>query len=251
MKLRWILIALACAATLATPAVAGKKYGKQVRYAGVHPIPKGEGGGMCHIEGPHVHIFAANKLEYRLHDDNYVFIGDPVAYGWDGPKYAYKGNHPVHVEAVVGGPADVEYCYINGPHYHYFEPEGTPEVKLVGGAYFWVGTPPPAYVDARPQYVAINATYEPIRYTRPVIEVAPPVGWVNVEVGGPAVVVDTRPPPPVVVAPRGRVEAGIGVDVHIPVPSIQVGIGVAPAPVIIHERGHGHGKFKHKKWKKH
>ena len=246
MKLRWIVIALACA-TVATPAVAGKKYGKQVRYAGVHPIPKGEGGGMCHIEGPHVHIFAANKLEYRLHDDAYVFIGDPVAYGWDGPKYAYKGNHPVHVEAVVGGPPEVEYCYLNGPHYHYWEPEG-PEYKVAGGAYFWVGTPPPAYIDARPQYVAINATYEPIRYTRPVIEVAPPAGWVQVDVVAPAVVVDTRPRAPVVVAPRGHVEAGIGVDVHIPMPSIQVGIGVAPAPVIIHERGHG--KFKHKKWKK-
>ena len=97
MKLRWILIALALA-TVATPALAGKKYGRQVRFAGVHPVPKGEGGGMCHIEGPHVHIYAANKLEYRLHDDDYVFVGDPVAYGWDGPKYAYKGNHPVHVE---------------------------------------------------------------------------------------------------------------------------------------------------------
>jgi hypothetical protein len=248
MKLRWILIALACAATMATPAVAGQKYGKQVRYAGVHPIPKGEGGGMCHIEGPHVHIFAANKLEYRLHDDAYVFVGDPVAYGWDGPKYAYKGNHPVHVDAVVGGPPEVEYCYINGPHYHYWEAEG-PEYKMAGGAYFWVGTPPPAYIDARPQYVAINATYEPIRYTRPVIEVAPPVGWVNVEIGGPAVVVDSRPPPPVVVAPRVRA----GLEVSIPVPTIEVGVHVggrvAPAPVIIHERGHG--KFKHKKWKKH
>lgn len=245
MKLRWILIALACALA-ATPAVAGKKYGKQVRYAGVHPMPKSEGGGMCHIEGPHVHIFAANKLEYRVHDDNYVFVGDPVAYGWDGPKYAYKGNHPMHVETFVGGPADVQYCYINGPHYHYFEPED-PDVKLVGGAYFWVDTtPPPVYVEARPQYVAINATYEPIRYARPVIEVAPPAGWVNVEVAAPAVVVDT--PPPVVVAPRGHVEAGIGVDVRVPMPSIQVGIGVAPAPAIIHE--HGHGKFKKKKWKR-
>src|SRR4051794_16431556 len=154
---------------IGTIARADHKFGRQVRYAGVHPVPKSEGGGMCHIEGPHVHIFAANKLEYRVHDDDYVFVGDPVAYGWDGPKYAYKGNHPVHVEAVVGGPPEVEYCYINGPHYHYFEAED-PDVKLVGGAYFWVDTtPPPVYVEARPQYVAINATYEPIRYTRPVI----------------------------------------------------------------------------------
>ena len=146
MKLRWIVIALACA-SVATPAVAGKKYGKQVRYAGVHPIPKGEGGGMCHIEGPHVHIFAANKLEYRLHDDDYVFVGDPVAYGWDGPKYAYKGNHPVHVEAVVGGPPDVEYCYLNGPHYHYFEPEDPASGSSEAPA---GGTPPASSSSAAP-----------------------------------------------------------------------------------------------------
>ena len=102
MKLR-ILITFAFVALAATGAMAGKKYGKQVRFAGIHPTPKSEGGGVCHIEGPHVHIYAANKLEYRQHDDNYVFIGDPMAYGWDGPKYAYKGNHPVQVNAVVGG----------------------------------------------------------------------------------------------------------------------------------------------------
>ena len=104
--------------------LASKKYGKQVRYAGIHPVAKGEGGGICHIEGPHVHIYAANKLEYRVYADNNVFVGDPVAYGWDGPKYAYKGNHPIQVNAVVdvGAEPHVQYCYIDGPHYHYFEP---------------------------------------------------------------------------------------------------------------------------------
>src|SRR6266571_6518906 len=75
----------------------------QVRYVGIHPIPKSEGGGICYIEGPHVHLYSANKLEYRNHGDDHVFVGDPVAYGWDGPKYAYKGPHPMHVDAVVGG----------------------------------------------------------------------------------------------------------------------------------------------------
>src|SRR5690349_10549174 len=150
MKLRWILV-LACvfATSAATPALA-KKYGRQVRYAGIHPVSKAEGGGICHIEFPHVHVYAANKLEYRVVDDNNVFVGDPVAYGWDGPKYAYKGNHPIQVNAVVQGSPDVEYCYINGPHFHYFEPE-QPDFKLVGGAYFYVGDPPKADIDARPQ----------------------------------------------------------------------------------------------------
>src|SRR3954469_17263251 len=182
MKLQWILIALASVVLFSsTPASAGHKYGRQVRFAGIHPIPKGEGGGICHIEGPHVHIYAANKLEYRVHDDDNVFVGDPVAYGWDGPKYAYKGNHPIQVNAVVGGDPDVVYCYLNGPHYHYFEPEG-PDFKMAGNTYFYVGTPAPVYIDARPQYVGINATYEPLVYTRPVVEVAPPQGWIGARV---------------------------------------------------------------------
>jgi hypothetical protein len=231
---------------LTTTASADKKYGKQVRFAGVHPLPKGEGKGMCHIEGPHVHIYAANKLEYRTHDDNHVFVGDPMAYGWDGPKYAYKGNHPVQVNAVVGGPPAVEHCYLNGAHYHYFEPE-QPDFKLVGGAYFYVGTPAPVYLEARPQYVGINATYEPIVYARPVVEVAPPQGWIHahVDVVGPAVVVDA--PRAVVVAPRPVVE------VHVPTPRLEVGIGVNVGGGVIVAPGrhkHKRGKFKHKKWKR-
>jgi hypothetical protein len=255
MKLRVLITIAFVALFAASPTLAGKKFGRQVRFAGIHPIPKSEGGGICHIQGPHVHIYAANKLEYRVHDDDYVFVGDPVAYGWDGPKYAYKGNHPIQVNAVVGGDPDVVYCYINGPHYHYFEPE-QPDFKLVGGAYFYVGTPPPAYVDARPQYVAINATYEPIVYTRPVIEVAPPEGWIGarVDLVGPAVVVET--PPPVVVAPHATVVApGIraGIEVHVPPPpTIEVGIGVhVGGGVVVGPGPRKHGKFKQKKWKRH
>lgn len=255
MKLRWILIVLACIAV--TPAVAGKKFGKQVRFAGIHPVPKGEGGGICHIEAPHVHIYGPNKLEYRTYQDNNVFVGDPVAYGWDGPKYAYKGNHPVQVNVVVDGPEPyVHYCYLNGPHYHSFEPTG-PDFKVVGDAYFYVGTPEPLYVEARPAYVGINATYEPLVYTRPVVEVEAPVGWIGarVDVVTPGVVVA---PAPVIVAPRGRahvggavgVGVGVGVEVHVPAPTIGIGVHVGGPAVIVGPGPRGHGKFKHKKWKK-
>jgi hypothetical protein len=245
MKLRVLITFAFVALFAATPALAGKKYGKQVRFAGIHPVPKGEGGGICHIQGPHVHIYAANKLEYRMHDDDYVFVGDPVAYGWDGPKYAYKGNHPIQVNAVVQGSPDVEYCYINGPHFHYFEPE-QPDFQLVGGAYFYVGEPPKAYVEARPQYVGINTYYEPIVYTRPVVEVTPPQGWIGarVDVVGPGVVVAAPAPAVVVVPPRPRVE------VVVPTPSIEVGIGVHVGGGMVVGPGPRHGKFKQKKWKK-
>ncbi len=52
-------------ALAAVPRTATAGKGKQVRSVGIHPVPKAEGGGVCHIEGPHVHVFAANKLEYR------------------------------------------------------------------------------------------------------------------------------------------------------------------------------------------
>ena len=177
MRHSWLLVLLVCLA--ASPAFADHKWGKQVRFAGIHPIPKNEGGGICYIEGPHVHIYAANKLEYRVHGDDYVFVGDPVAYGYDGPKYAYKGPHPIHVDAYVGGEPDVEYCYIEGPHYHYFEPPDGDDFKLVGNAYFYVGTPAPVMLEARPQYIGINAYYRPIVYARPVVEVEPPQGWIG------------------------------------------------------------------------
>ena len=257
MKLRWILIVVACV-FVATPATAGrKKYGKQVRYAGIHPVPKGDGGGMCRIEAPHVHVYPANKLEYRVHADNHVFVGDPVAYGWDGPKYAYKGHHPVQVNVVAGvGDPYTHYCYLDGAHYHYWEPPEGPEFKIVGDAYFYVAEPPPLYVEARPAYIGINAHYRPIVYTRPVIEVEPPAGWIHVRPGfviEPAAVVIDGPPRgrPA----RGHVHGGVGVSagvsVHIPVPTVSVGVSVG-GPVIVKERHrpHKHKKMKHKKWKK-
>jgi hypothetical protein len=252
MKLRWILVILVLACVFAAPAFA-KKYGKQVRFAGIHPVAKAEGGGICHIEFPHVHTYPANKLEYRVVAENNVFVGDPVAYGWDGPKYTYKGAHPVQVNVIAGTPEPyTHYCYLSGPHYHYFEPEG-PDYQLVGQAYFYVGEPPQAMIEARPAYVGINAYYEPLVYTRPIVEVEPPSGWIMVRPGfvvaGPAVVVD---------GPRGRAGVGVvggvgvsaGVSVHIPVPTVSVGVQVGGPAVIIGGGGRGHGKFKHKKFKR-
>jgi len=226
---------------------------KQVRFIGIHPVPKAEGGGFCNIEGPHVHVYAANKIEYRDHRGQNYFVGDPVAYGYDGPKTAYKGAHPIHVEAVVDEPEpDVVYCYINGPHYHYFAPPEGPDFQVRGDAYFYVGTPPPVMVSARPQYVEINAMYTPIVYARPVVEVEAPVGWVGLRADFGFVA-----PAAVVVEPP-HVHAGVGVEVHAgvgvvvpPPPRIEVGVGVhvgVGGGVIVGGQP-SHGKFKHKKFK--
>ena len=243
--MRTILLALATLVLLTTLAVAGKK---QVRYIGIHPIPKAEGGGFCNIEGPHVHVFGANKLEYRDHRGHNHFVGDPVAYGYDGPRHAYKGHHPIEVHAVVGTPEpDVEFCYLHGPHYHYFTPPEGPDFRLAGEAYFYVGTPPPVYVEARPAMIEINAVYKPIVYARPVIEVDAPVGWIGLHATygvGMGIVA------PVVVAPRAHVHTpGVVVDVHVPAPTLRVDVGIGIGGGVHVGGGHHHGHHKHKKWK--
>jgi hypothetical protein len=247
--MRTLLLAIVALAVMTGTALAG---GKQVKYIGIHPIAKAHGGGFCNIEGPHVHVYPADKVQYRDHRGHQHFVGDPVAYGYDGPRHVYKGHHPIQVHAVVGEPdPHTEFCYLDGPHYHHFTPPEGPDFKVVGGAYFYVADPPKVYVEARPAMVEINAVYRPLVYTRPVVTVEAPVGWI----GARAELVT-----PVVVGPGARVVApapGVSVDarVVVPVPSVRVDIGVGVPGVIIHDhrhpgRGHyKHKKHKHKRWK--
>ncbi len=265
MRRTSVLVVLALAASsVALASDEHHHFGKQVRFVGIHPIPKNEGGGICNIEGPHVHIYIANKLEYRDHSGDAYFVGDPVAYKYDGPKYAYKGPHPIHVEAVVGGDPDVEYCYLEGPHFHYFKPAPTEidaDFKVVGDAYFYVGEPPHVFIDARPAYVGINAQYRPLAYARPVVEVEAPSGWIGAraEFLTPGVIVET---PGVYVEERGHGRGrghgavvvggdtvfGGGIDVHIaapPPPSIHIGVGIGVSGGVggeVHGGGRGHGR---------
>ncbi|MBA2543880.1 MAG: hypothetical protein H0V17_29820 [Deltaproteobacteria bacterium] len=207
---------------------------RQVRYVNIHPVAKSDGGGMCQIEGPHVHVYEADKLQYRDHHGANFFVGDPVAYGYDGPKKSYKGHHPIHVHAVVGTPEpDVEFCYLDGAHFHAFAPPPGPEFQVAGDAHFYVAEPPPVYLEARPAFIGINAIYTPIVYTRPRVIVEPPVGWIGiragfgggVHVGGPGVVVAT--PGVFVKGPKVKVKGSIGVGIYVPPPpSINVNIGV-------------------------
>jgi len=229
-------LTLVIVAGLAAPAIAGG--GRQVHYVGIHPIPKSEGGGICYIEGPHVHIYDADKIQYRDHRGSNYFVGDPVAYGYDGKRYAYKGHHPIHVNAVVGDDdPDDEYCYLNGPHYHYFAPPEGPEFRVAGDAYFYVGEPPRVYADARPAMMRINAIYQPIQYERPIVTVDAPIGWIGARaefVGPGAAVIVDAPRGGVIVAPP---RAGVTVEGYIPAPSLHVDVGIGLPGVIVHERG--------------
>ena len=258
MRPRTYIVAAAAAVLLALCAAprTASANPKQYRFVGVHPIPKGQGGGVCHINVPHVHIYAPVdvKVQYRDHDGWKMFVGDPVAYGWDGPKTAYYGHHPIAVHAVVDDydGDDVEYCYIEGPHYHVYAPPPDIKMELRGGAYWYVGSFPRAYVEARPVYDPIDVYYEPIEYARPVvaIDVAPP-GWYGVAVVGVPPGHGGLPPGHGGVPP-GHAHAVVGVGVVVPapavrvevhVPTVQIGVG---AGIIVGGGHRGHGKWKHK-----
>lgn len=203
---------------------AGRADAHQVRYMGMHPIPAEAGGGYCNIDFPHVHVFdlGQNQVLYRNHDDGYAFVGDPVPYGYEGPKYAYQGPHPIILEDGV-----TEYCYLEGPHYHPFAPVAGAQFTMKGGVYFYGGHFPQVYYDARPRYARINAIYKPLVYARPVVVAGPEA----------AVVVEGPPPPAVVVSPPQAgvaVEAGVGIHAGV---GVGIGggviVGAPPPPVVV------------------
>jgi hypothetical protein len=184
-----------------------------VRYMSQHPLPRKMGGGFCYIDVSHVHDFGpSDPRMYRQVDGQYYFVGDPSPFSYDGPRHAYYGPHPI-VEANVqfGQP---EYCYLQGPHYHWYQPPPQASFELRGGAYWFTGTYEPVYYEQRPRYVGINDAYAPIVYTRPVVDitVAPPGFHGEIVAGGPGwrggVVV--APPPPVV-------QVGVGINLGGPV----------------------------------
>jgi hypothetical protein len=237
----YILIAVVVLASLAARVAEAR----HVHFAGPHPVAAKFGGGFCYIETPHMHIYAPDHgALYQQVNDQYVFTGDPTPFGYDGDKYKYYGHHPV--ASVNGEPV---YCYIEGPHFHAWEPpsEG---YKSKGGVAFYVGPFTPAYVKMKKDRVRmINAEYRPYQQYRPVVEVQPPpeyqgevyvappaveVSAPGIQVTGPGVyvnapppptVVVNAPPPPVVVAPP---PPHVRVQVGVPAPVV-----VAPAPVVV------------------
>jgi hypothetical protein len=209
-----------------------------VRYLSQHPLPRKMGGGFCYIDVPHVHDFGpSDPRMYRQVDGQYYFVGDPAPFNYDGPRTAYYGPHPI-VEANVqfGQP---EYCYLQGPHYHWYAPPPQASFEMRGGAYWFTGTYEPAYYQDRPRYVVVNEAYAPIVYTRPVVDItlAPAAFHGEIVGGGPgwrAGVVVGGPPPPVV-------QVGVGINV-----------GGPPGTVIVdHDNGRHRGWERHEHWERH
>jgi len=251
MRTRLSIIAILLLAAFGV-AGAGKEKGKskQVRFVGGHPIPKAEGKGYCHIEAPHVHVYAPAevKLQYRVHDGDYFFVGDPVAYGWEGEKFAYYGHHPVAVDVVLGDEGDdLEHCYLDGSHYHAYQPPTALEFELHADAYWYVGEPAPAYLEARAVLDPIDVVYEPIVYTRPAVVVASaPVGWIGVSIVVAAPVVEVVEVVEVVRPKPKKARARVGFEVVVPSLTIELGVRGG-----YHDHGHYERKHKKHKPKKH
>jgi hypothetical protein len=241
---------------MALVAITATAEAKIVQYRSKHPLPRKIGHGFCYIDVPHVHDFGPSDPRlYREVNGEYYFVGDPAPFDYEGPRYSFYGPHPV-VEADVQLPQPV-YCYLKGPHYHYYQPPSQAPFELKGGAYWYTGNFDPVYYQDRPRYQPINEVYAPIDYPRPVVDVsvappsfhgeivaAPGVVRAGVGIAGPAVSagVYIAPPPP----PEVRVGINIGGP---PLPP-------APPPVVIEERReiyevhdhHDHGR--HEGWYK-
>jgi hypothetical protein len=210
-------------ALLALGAHAG---GKHVKYAGVHPRTGKPDGGLCYVQAVHVHSLAPSSADvlYRMHNGVYFFIGDPVPFGYDGPRHSYYGHHPVTVNVVLEeeGPDDVAFCYLDGPHFHHYAPPPRTPFTTKENVAYYTGDYPESYEKEKPKLVRVNTVYKPIHYERPVVVEAPPAAY------------------------RGPL---VDVRVHLPVPAVHVQVGAPPPVILVNE--HVHVKHKHHKHKKH
>src|SRR5262245_10751664 len=89
------------------------------RFLGAHPIAARLGGGYCYIDVPHLHPYIPDRPAlYQQVGDAFLFTGDPVPFGYEGPRTVFYGAHPVQVRLEGHLPTAPLYCGIRGPHYH-------------------------------------------------------------------------------------------------------------------------------------
>lgn len=176
------------------------------RFLGPHPAPARLGGGFCHIDVPHLHAYLPDRPAlYQPVGEAYLFTGDPVPFGYEGPRTVFYGAHPVQLRVEGDLPAAPIYCSLRGPHYHDYAAPAVPDYKVQGGVVFYVGPLPPDYAARRPRLErALEDEYRPFLALRPQVTVAPPPEWqgeVWVPPPAPGVVIAAPPAPGVVVTP--------------------------------------------------
>jgi hypothetical protein len=141
-----------------------------VVYRGIHPLFP-HTGRFCYIDVAHVHGKRPSDLRvYRvLSNEEYLFVGDPVALGYVGPTHAYFGPHPLVLD---GAPAFPQiFCYLRGPHFH--AQESTPLEPFVSkaGVYWFTGSFPPEF-DRDRRYLWINDSGVIASYRPPTVTLA-------------------------------------------------------------------------------
>lgn len=246
----------------------GKKHNKTAhKYHGGHPLSVRVDDGFCFIEVPHVHATRppkAHKALYRDHRGHHSFVADPAPYGYDGPSHTYYGHHPVAVEVILGeAPSyasgqQLEFCYLDGPHVHSFEPPKGLHFEVEAGASWYIGELPDTYVQGKVRFAPVNRVYARLEVERPqVVFETPPKGYL-----GPIVQVNITAPAAVLTSPghghghgdaHGHAEIRAGVEIHVPTPRIEIGVslpGVSITHDHHHEKKHKHG-HKHRRGKKH
>jgi hypothetical protein len=222
-------------------AFAASAHAKIVEYMSSHPVPHKFGGGFCSIDVDHVHNYPPGDPRlYREQDGKFYFVGDPTPFQYEGPRYSYYGAHPV-VDAEVQFTHPI-YCYMKGPHYHGYQPPPQAQFQFTGGAYWYVGTFPPAYYEERPRFAVVNEAYVPLPYARPVVDihVAPPVVQAEVSIGGPGWRANALVGGPPVPVPMG---VGIGIGINIGGPA------VFERREVVEERYH-HDHGRHEGWRR-
>jgi hypothetical protein len=212
--------------------------GETAHYLGPHPVAPTLTKGMCYIEGPHVHAYAPHKrLLYVQNGPYWSFVGDPVEYESEAPKYAYYGHHPVF---WVDTPEDLSpevrathYCYITGPHHHWYAAPPELPFKVKGGVHWYVGAPPPWYRSRWRRRSPIDDYYGHVVVVRPVVTVTPPEGYVGIYFG------------PGAPHGHGHYRGGVfvgGPSIEVNVPSVGIVVGGAPGPAYV---GPGRHAYKH------
>lgn len=161
-------------------------------YLGAHPVPQRAGGGFCYVEPRHSHDFAPDQgaTLFRAHRGALIFVGDPDAFPYEGPRKTYSGTHPLRIDLLAGEPGDrphEETCSLEGVHRHAFEPPRGADFVVEGGAFRFRGAAFRAQVPAPPPPPTVEVQLPVPRfrvYAPATPVVAPsPVPAVTVEIG--------------------------------------------------------------------